>query len=272
MEKSIKKYFWLFALPALICFLIAFVIPFFWGLVLSFCKFTNITNASFIGFSNYIKAFTIDNYFTNSFWFTLFFTIVTVLSINILAFTLAILLTRDIKGTNTFRTIFFMPNLIGGIVLGWVWNVIINGALAYFETSITARASYGFWGLVILMNWQNVGYMMVIYIAAIQNIQTDMLEAAEIDGASSSTTLFKIIIPAVMPSITICLFMTITNGFKLYDQNHKTEMLAMNIFNTFYGRVGFEGVGQAKAVIFTIIVAAIALMQLKITRKKEVEN
>ena len=280
MEKSIKKYFWLFALPALICFLIAFVIPFFWGLVLSFCKFTNITNASFIGFSNYIKAFTIDNYFTNSFWFTLFFTIVTVLSINILAFTLAILLTRDIKGTNTFRTIFFMPNLIGGIVLGWVWNVIINGALA-FETSITARASYGFWGLVILMNWQNVGYMMVIYIAAIQNIQTDMLEAAEIDGASSSTTLFKIIIPAVMPSITICLFMTITNGFKLYDQNlaltaggpnHKTEMLAMNIFNTFYGRVGFEGVGQAKAVIFTIIVAAIALMQLKITRKKEVEN
>ena len=281
MEKSIKKYFWLFALPALICFLIAFVIPFFWGLVLSFCKFTNITNASFIGFSNYIKAFTIDNYFTNSFWFTLFFTIVTVLSINILAFTLAILLTRDIKGTNTFRTIFFMPNLIGGIVLGWVWNVIINGALAYFETSITARASYGFWGLVILMNWQNVGYMMVIYIAAIQNIQTDMLEAAEIDGASSSTTLFKIIIPAVMPSITICLFMTITNGFKLYDQNlaltaggpnHKTEMLAMNIFNTFYGRVGFEGVGQAKAVIFPIIVAAIALMQLKITRKKEVEN
>lgn len=281
MEKSIKKYFWLFALPALICFLIAFVIPFFWGLVLSFCKFTNITNASFIGFSNYIKAFTIDNYFTNSFWFTLFFTIVTVLSINILAFTLAILLTRDIKGTNTFRTIFFMPNLIGGIVLGWVWNVIINGALAYFETSITARASYGFWGLVILMNWQNVGYMMVIYIAAIQNIQTDMLEAAEIDGASSSTTLFKIIIPAVMPSITICLFMTITNGFKLYDQNlaltaggpnHKTEMLAMNIFNTFYGRVGFEGVGQAKAVIFTIIVAAIALMQLKITRKKEFEN
>ncbi len=281
MEKSIKKYFWLFALPALICFLIAFVIPFFWGLVLSFCKFTNITNASFIGFSNYIKAFTIDNYFTNSFWFTLFFTIVTVLSINILAFTLAILLTRDIKGTNTFRTIFFMPNLIGGIVLGWVWNVIINGALAYFETSITARASYGFWGLVILMNWQNVGYMMVIYIAAIQNIQTDMLEAAEIDGASRSTTLFKIIIPAVMPSITICLFMTITNGFKLYDQNlaltaggpnHKAEMLAMNIFNTFYGRVGFEGVGQAKAVIFTIIVAAIALMQLKITRKKEVEN
>ena len=281
MEKSIKKYFWLFALPALICFIIAFIIPFFWGLMLSFCKFTNITNASFVGFSNYVKAFTVDNYFTSSFWFTLGFTIVTVLSINILAFTLAILLTRDIKGTNAFRTVFFMPNLIGGIVLGWVWNVIINGVLAYFETSITANAAYGFWGLVILMNWQNVGYMMVIYIAAIQNIQTDMLEAAEIDGASSSTTLFKIIIPAVMPSITICLFMTITNGFKLYDQNlaltaggpnHKTEMLAMNIFNTFYGRIGFEGVGQAKAVIFTIIVAAIALMQLKVTRKKEVEN
>ncbi len=281
MEKSIKKYFWLFALPALICFVIAFIIPFFWGLVLSFCKFTNITNASWVGFSNYIQAFTVDNYFTGAFWFTLGFTVVTVITINVLAFTLALVLTKGVPGTNVFRTILFMPNLIGGIVLGWVWNVIINGVLAYFETSITANASYGFWGLVILMNWQNVGYMMVIYIAAIQNIQTDMLEAAEIDGASSATTLFKIIIPSVMPSITICLFMTITNGFKLYDQNlaltaggpnHKTEMLAMNIFNTFYGRIGFEGVGQAKAVIFTIIVAAIALAQLGITRKKEVEN
>lgn len=281
MEKSIRKYFWLFALPALICFMIAFIIPFFWGLVLSFCKFTNITNAKWVGLSNYIQAFTVDNYFTGAFWLTLGFTIVTVISINVLAFTLALILTRGIKGTNAFRTILFMPNLIGGIVLGWVWNVIINGVLAYFETSITANAAYGFWGLVILMNWQNVGYMMVIYIAAIQNISSDMLEAADIDGAPRGTRLFKIIIPSVMPSITICLFMTITNGFKLYDQNlaltaggpnHKTEMLAMNIFNTFYNRIGFEGVGQAKAVIFTIIVAAIALAQLGITRKKEVEN
>lgn len=281
MEKAIKKYFWLFALPGLICFAIAFIIPFVWGLFLSFCEFTNITNATFVGLDNYIKAFTIDNYFTQSFWFTLGFTIVSVISINILAFTLAMILTRGIKGSNIFRTVFFMPNLIGGIVLGWVWNVIINGVLAYFETSITANSAFGFWGLVILMNWQNVGYMMVIYIAAIQNIPSDVLEASSIDGADGKTTLFKVIIPSVMPSITICLFMTITNGFKLYDQNlaltaggpnHKTEMMAMNIFNTFYSRVGFEGVGQAKAVIFTIIVAVIALAQLGITRRKEVEN
>ncbi len=281
MEKSIKKFFYLFALPGLICFFIAFVIPFFWGLVLSFCEFTNITNANFVGFRNYIRAFTVDNYFTQSFWFTLGFTVVSVITINIIAFALALILTRGIPGTNIFRTVLFMPNLIGGIVLGWVWNVILNGILAIWETNLTANAAYGFWGLIILMNWQNVGYMMVIYIAAIQNIPGDMLEAASIDGAGYGRTLFEIIIPAVMPSITICLFMTITNGFKLYDQNlaltaggpnHQTEMMAMNIFNTFYSRVGFEGVGQAKAVLFTLIVAVIALCQLGITRKKEVEG
>ena len=203
------------------------------------------------------------------------------ITINILAFALALALTRSIPGTNAFRTIFFMPNLIGGIVLGWIWQVIINGVLAYFEKTIAIDASYGFWGLVVLMNWQNVGYMMVIYIAAIQNIPSEMLEAADIDGANYWTKLRKIIIPAVMPSITICLFLTTTNGFKLYDQNlaltagnpnHQTEMLALNIFNTFYSRIGFEGVGQAKAVIFTILVAAIALLQLYTTRKREYEN
>ena len=205
----------------------------------------------------------------------------TVISINILAFTLALVLTRNVPGTNAFRTIFFMPNLIGGIVLGWIWQVVLNGVLANFEQTLLSNSKFGFWGLVILMNWQNVGYMMVIYIAAIQNIPTDMLEAAAIDGANSWTTLFKIKIPAVMPSITICLFLTLTNGFKLYDQNlaltngapnHQTEMLALNIFNTFYSRTGFEGVGQAKAVMFTILVAAIALVQLAATRSREVEN
>ncbi|HIV99333.1 MAG TPA: sugar ABC transporter permease [Candidatus Ornithospirochaeta avicola] len=281
MEKAIKKYFALFALPALICFCIAFLIPMIWGFVLSFCEFTNITNATFVGFKNYIRAFTIDNYFTSAFWFTLGFAVVTVISINILAFALALILTKNVPGTNAYRTIFFMPNLIGGIVLGWIWQVIINGVLAYYEKTLLSSASYGFWGLVVLMNWQNVGYMMVIYIAAIQNVSQDMLEAAAIDGANGRTTLFRIIIPAVMPSITICLFLTTTNGFKLYDQNlaltngapnHATEMLALNIFNTFYSRVGFEGVGQAKAVIFTILVAAIALAQLYFTRNKEVEN
>ena len=219
MEKSLRKYFPLFALPALICFTLSFLIPMIWGFVLSFCEFTTITDATFVGFDNYVKAFTIDNYFTQAFWFTLGFTIITVITINILAFTLALILTKSVPGTNAFRTVFFMPNLIGGIVLGWIWQVVLNGVLAGFGQTLLSDAKYGFWGLVILMNWQNVGYMMVIYIAAIQNISSDMLEAASIDGADGKTTLFKIIIPSVMPSITICLFLTLTNGFKLYDQN-----------------------------------------------------
>lgn len=280
MEKAIKKYFALFALPGIICFSIAFLIPMIWGIVLSFCNFTNITNAEFTGIDNYIKAFTIDNYFTHAFGFTVLFTIVSVITINVIAFALALMLTNNIPGTNAFRTIFFMPNLIGGIVLGWIWFVIINGVLAKFETTVVGDPKFGFWGTVILMNWQNVGYMMVIYIAAIQNISTDILEAAAIDGASKPRTLFQIIIPSMMSSITICLFMTLTNGFKLFDQNlaltagnpnHQTEMLALNIFNTFYSRTGFEGVGQAKAVIFTIAVAIIAITQLALTRSKEVE-
>ena len=281
MEKSLKKYFALFALPGVICFLLAFLVPMLMGVYLSFCDFRNLADVEFVGVSNYVKAFTLDNNFSSALWFTVRFTIVTVISINVLAFTLALLLTKGIKGTNVFRTIFFMPNLIGGIVPGWIWQVIINGVLLEYDQTIVSDPKFGFWGLVILMNWQNVGYMMVIYIAAIQNIPTDMLEAAQIDGAGYWRTLFKIKIPAVMPSITICLFMTLTNGFKLFDQNlaltagapgKQTEMLALNIYNTFYGRVGFEGVGQAKAVMFTIMVAVIALLQLSLTRKKEIEN
>lgn len=281
MEKTLRKYFALFALPGLVCFLIVFLIPMFMGIYLSFCDFRNLNDVTFVGFANYIKAFTIDNNFSHALWFTVKFTIVTVLSINIIAFALAIMLTRGIKGTNVFRTIFFMPNLIGGIVLGWIWQVIINGVLLKYDATIVSDAKYGFWGLVVLMNWQNVGYMMVIYIAAIQNISSDMLEAAAIDGAGYWRTLFKIIIPSVMPSITICLFMTLTNGFKLFDQNlsltagepgNQSEMLALNIYNTFYRRVGYEGVGQAKAVVFTIMVAAIALIQLKLTRRREIEQ
>lgn len=281
MEKTLKKYFALFALPGIICFCIAFLAPMLWGLVLSFCEFTNITNATFVGFDNYVKAFTIDNYFTHAFWFTLLFTVVTVITINFFAFILALLLTKDVPGTNAFRTIFFMPNLIGGIVLGWIWQVIINGVLAKYGATILSNAQYGFWGLVVLMNWQNVGYMMVIYVAALQNVPTDMLEAAAIDGSGYFNTLFKITIPSVLPSITICSFLTLTNGFKLFDQNlaltagapgHSTEMLALNIYTTFYSRIGFEGVGQAKAVLFTVMVAAIAITQLYLTRSREVES
>lgn len=281
MNKTLKKYFPFFLIPTLICFLIAFLIPFIIGLYLSFTNFTTVTNAQWAGFENYIKAFTADESFLNSLWFTVKFTVVSVLSVNILAFLLALLLTKGIKGTNLFRTVFFMPNLIGGIVLGYIWNLIINGVLEQFGVDITFAAKYGFWGLVVLMNWQMIGYMMVIYIAGLQNIPSDLTEAAMIDGASSMQTLRYITIPMVMPSVTICTFLTLSNSFKLFDQNlaltagapaRETEMLALNIYNTFYGRAGWQGVGQAKAVVFFIIVAIIAFIQLKLTGRKEVEH
>ena len=281
MNKTLKKYFPLFALPTLLSFLIAFLIPFAMGLYLSFTNFTTVTNATWAGFDNYIKAFTADETFINSLWFTVKFTVVSVLSVNILAFFLALVLTRGIKGTNLFRTVFFMPNLIGGIVLGYIWNLIINGVLEHFGVDTTFAAKYGFWGLVVLMNWQMIGYMMVIYIAGLQNIPQDLNEAAQIDGAGPLQTLRYITIPMVMPSVTICTFLTLSNSFKLFDQNlaltagapaRETEMLALNIYNTFYGRSGWQGVGQAKAVVFFIIVAVIAFIQLRLTHEKEVEH
>ena len=280
MQKAIKKWFPVLALPTVVAFLISFLIPFIMGIYLSFCKFKTVKNAKWVGFDNYLKAFANED-FINALWFTVKFTIVSVITINILAFLFAMLLTKALRGTNVFRTIFFMPNLIGGIVLGYIWLMIINGVLHYFNVTITTDASYGFWGLVILMNWQLIGYMMIIYISGIQNISPDLIEAAEIDGANAAQRLFHITIPQVMPSITICLFLTLTNSFKLFDQNYaltagapgkSTQMLALDIYNTFYGRVGWQGVGQAKAVIFFLIVAAIALTQLFLTRRKEVEN
>ena len=280
MQKAIKKWFPVLALPTVVAFLISFLIPFIMGIYLSFCKFKTVKNAKWVGFDNYLKAFANED-FINALWFTVKFTIVSVITINILAFLFAMLLTKALRGTNVFRTIFFMPNLIGGIVLGYIWLMIINGVLQYFNATITTDASYGFWGLVILMNWQLIGYMMIIYISGIQNISPDLIEAAEIDGANAAQRLFHITIPQVMPSITLCLFLTLTNSFKLFDQNYaltagapgkSTQMLALDIYNTFYGRVGWQGVGQAKAVIFFLIVAAIALTQLFLTIRKEVEN
>ncbi|MEF9968848.1 MAG: sugar ABC transporter permease [Ruthenibacterium sp.] len=281
MQKSLKKYFAFFALPTILAFCIAFIAPFLMGLYLSFCKFTTVNDAKWVGFDNYVKAFTGDADFVNALFFTTKFTIVAVITVNIFAFILAYMLTRAMKGTNLFRTVFFMPNLIGGIVLGYIWQLIINGVLLHWGVDITANAKYGFWGLVLLMNWQTIGYMMIIYIAGIQNVSSDLIEAAEIDGANKWQVLFHITIPNVMPSITICTFLTLTNSFKLFDQNlaltkgapgKQTQMLALDIFNTFYGRNGYEGVGQAKAVVFFLIVAVIAFVQLYATRSKEVEN
>ena len=280
MQKAIKKYFPVFVLPTMIAFTIGFIAPFLLGIYLSFCKFTTVTDAEFIGLGNYIKTLG-DAEFIHSLWYTALYTVVTVLLINVLAFAVAMLLTKGIKGTNIFRTVFFMPNLIGGIVLGYVWQLLLNGILANFDRTLTYSEVYGFWGLVILVLWQQVGYMMIIYISGIQNIPGELIEAAKIDGANSWQILKNVTIPMVMPSITICTSLTLTNGFKLFDQNlaltngapsKMSELLALNIYNTFYGRAGWEGVGQAKAVEFFILVAIIALIQNKLTRSKEVQQ
>ena len=280
MEKAVKKYWPIFLLPTMAAFLIGFIIPFIEGIYLSFCNFTTIKDAKFVGIQNYIEAFK-DSNFLGSFKFTTLFAVVSLVLINVLAFLIALALTQNIKGKNIFRTVFFMPNLIGGIVLGYVWQLIFDGIFVKFDTALKLNETLGFWGLVILVSWQQVGYMMIVYIAGLQAIPGDIQEAAMIDGANRFQRLFKITIPNMMPSITICTFLTITNSFKLFDQNlaltggeplHKTEMLALNIYTTFYGRVGYEGVGQAKAVVFFIIVVAIGLLQLKLTRDKEVQQ
>ena len=249
------------------------------GVWLSFCDFTTVTDAEFIGFDNYIRAFS-DAMFQHSFWFTALFAIVSLLVINIDAFALALALPQKMRGTNLFRTIFFMPNLIGGIVLGYIWQLLLNGVLALWDRSLTTSAVYGFWGMVILLCWQQIGYMMVIYIAGFQSLPTDLIEAAQVDGASNGQIMRRIIIPLMMPSVTVCSFLTVANGFKMFDQNlaltngapsNASEMIAFNIYRTMYGRTGFEGVAQAKAVIFFIIVAVVAFIQNRITTSKEVE-
>ena len=280
MEKAIKKYMPIFVLPTLLAFIIGFIAPFILGIGLSFCEFTTVTDARFVGFSNYVKAFQ-DPDFLHSFWFTALFAIVSLAVINVFAFLLALALTQKMKGTNIFRTVFFMPNLIGGIVLGYIWQLIFNGVLSKYNTALALNEWYGFWGIIIMVSWQQIGYMMIIYIAGLQAIPGDVTEAAQIDGAGPLQRLFRVTIPMMMPSITICMFLSITNGFKLFDQNlsltagepaKQSELMALNIFNTFYGRTGWEGVGQAKAVLFFIIVVGIGMWQLKATRKKEVQQ
>ena len=289
-KNPIRRWGWLFLGPMAAAFIIGFVWPFIQGIYLSMCQFKTISNAKFIGFSNYVKAIT-DPSFLHSFWYTALFAIVSLVLINVLAFTVAYFLTQGIKGSNLFRTVFFMPNLIGGIVLGYIWSMIFDGILSHFGTSILMDSTFGFWGLIILMCWQQVGYMMIIYIAGLQAVPEDILEAAKIDGATKTQTLFRVIIPNVMPSITICTFLSLTNGFKLFDQNmaltagqpfiiqpdgsavKTTEMLALNIYNTFYGSSNTSpGVAQAKAVLFFILVAGLGLLQLSYTRKREVQQ
>ena len=283
MERALKRWWPVFVLPTLLAFLIGFIVPFVQGLYLSFCKFTTVNNEKFVGFDNYAKVFA-DTSFTDAMKFTVAFTVVSVILINVIGFSIALALTKKLVGTNIFRTIFFMPNLIGGIVLGYIWQILINCVLSIVGQPLLAlNSEAGYWGMIILTCWQQIGYMMIIYIAGLQNIPDDLIEAAQIDGATSWTTLWRIKLPMVMPSITICMFLSLTNGFKLFDQNlaltagepyHSTEMLALNIYNTFYARAGaqWKGLGQAKAVIFCIIVVAISMIQLKATRSKEVQQ
>ena len=290
IRRPIQRMVWLFLLPTFAAFCIGFLYPFFKGAFLSFCKFKLTSQWTWVGFNNYIKAFS-DSSFLHAFWYTALFAFVSVVFINVLAFTVAYFLTKGIRGSNLFRTVFFMPNLIGGIVLGYIWSMIFDGILSRYGTSILLNSKYGFWGLIILMCWQQIGYMMIIYIAGLQAVPEDMLEAAKIDGASRWQTLWKVTIPNVMPSITICTFLSLTNGFKLFDQNlaltggqpytilsdgssiKETEMLALNILNTFYGQnANSRGTAQAKAVLFFILVATIGLLQLSANRKKEVQQ
>ena len=282
VRRPIQKCFPLFLLPTFIAFCIGFLYPFGKGLFLSFCDFKTTSKWTWSGLNNYMKAFA-DDSFIHAFWYTAGFALVSLLIMNILSFTVAYLLTKGIKGSNIFRTVFFMPNRIGGIVLGYIWSMIFDGILSRYNTSILLNSTYGFWGLIILMAWQQIGYMMIIYIAGLQAVPGDMLEAARIDGASEWKTLWYITIPNVMPSITICTFLTLTNSFKLYDQNlaltdgrpykgviHTTEMLALNIVNS--NTLKTKGVGQAKAVMFFFLVAIIGIFQMKMTHDKEVQQ
>jgi len=290
MSKTLGKWGWFFLGPVLVAFAIGFVWPFIQGIYLSLCKFKLISDAKFIGFGNYLTAFQDEN-FLRSFWYTALFAIVSLVIINVLAFAVAYALTQGIRGSNIFRTVFFMPNLIGGIVLGYIWSMIFDGILSNFGTSILQNSTWGFWGLIILLCWQQIGYMMIIYIAGLQAVSEDIHEAAMIDGANGWQKLFKVTIPNVMPSITICTFLSLTNGFKLFDQNlaltgglpyiiqpdgsaiKTTEMLALNIYQTFYSQGSTSpGVAQAKAVVFFILVAGLGLMQLAFTRRKEVQQ
>ena len=288
IRRPIQRLYLVFLAPTFAAFCLGFLYPFVKGIFLSFCRFKTTSKWTWVGLENYVNAFK-DASFAHAFWYTALFAVVSLVVINVLSFAVAYALTRGIRGTNIFRTVFFMPNLIGGIVLGYIWAMIFDGVLSRYGTSVLLKTEYGFWGLQILMSWQQIGYMMIIYIAGLQAVPEDILEAARIDGASAWQTLWKVTIPNVMPSITICTFLTLTNSFKLFDQNlaltagrpfiqnageavKTTEMLALNIYSSFYASTTNRGVGQAKAVIFFILVASISILQLSANKKKEVQQ
>ena len=279
--------FWLFIFPSLFAFVLVVLIPAVKGFYYSFTNWNGIgKNAAFVGFSNYIGLLK-DTNFWNSFWFTFVFAICAVVCINVVGFGLAVLVTSRIKGSNLARTVFFMPNLIGGILLGFTWQFIfvsIFDALGKV-TGFTWLQGWlsdqktGFIGMLIVLTWQLAGYMMFIYIAQLESIPNSYVEAAKIDGATSFQTFMKIKLPLVAPAFTIGLFLSISDSFKMFDQNlaltaggpgSSTEMIALNIYNTAF-KESKLGVAQSKAVVFLIVVVAISLTQLYISKRKEVE-
>lgn len=278
MAKYYKKWFPLFVLPLLICFCIFFVAPFGMGIFYSFTKFATLKKWTWVGWSNYQRVFSgaTGTAFWTAFGQSCLFVVVTLVLINVISYLLALLLTKGLKGTAFFRSLFFMPNLVGGIVLGNIWQLLLNGILLNFDETIYSNFSTGFWGLVLITCWQQIGYMMIIYIAAITAVPEDVIESAEVDGASRSRTILQVIIPMTMPSITICSFMTLTNGFKMFDQNlsllgssSDVNLLALNIYTTMFGTGSNKGPGQAEAIVFFLIVSFLSFMQLKATSSKE---
>ncbi|WP_082233280.1 carbohydrate ABC transporter permease [Halobacillus massiliensis] len=278
--------FWIFMAPVILGLGIVVVIPFIYGFIYSFTDWNGLRVNNFLGLQNYISLFQ-EREFLNAVWFTTKFAVVAVILLNIFGLALALIVTRNIKSNNLLRTIFFMPNLIGGLILGFIWQFIfisvfgdvadltgIEGFNGWLSTANT-----GFWGIVILTCWQMAGYIMIIYIAYLENIPKDLIEAAKIDGASSFQRFKNITFPLVAPAFTISMFLTLSMSFKIYDQNlsltnggpaNQTQMVAMDIVNTAFSDNDMA-FAQAKAVIFFLIVSVVALTQVYYNKKREVE-
>ncbi|PBB04793.1 MULTISPECIES: carbohydrate ABC transporter permease [Salimicrobium] len=278
--------FWLFLTPVILGLGIVVVIPFVYGLIYSFTDWNGLTANNFVGLENYIKLFQEDE-FMNSIWFTIKFAVITVLLLNIFGLGLALLVTRNMKTNNLMRTVFFMPNLIGGLILGFIWQFIfisvfgdisgitgIEGLSGWLSTTNT-----GFWGLVILTSWQMAGYIMIIYIAYLENVPKELIEASKIDGANAVQRFKNVIFPLVAPAFTVSMFLTLSMSFKIYDQNlsltnggpfNSTQMVAMEIVRTAFSDREMA-YAQAKAVIFFLIVAVISLTQVYYNKKREVD-
>lgn len=282
-----SKSFWFFLAPSLIGMAVVLFIPLITGAYYSMTDWNGIKVDQFLGLDNYIRAFQ-DERFLSSIWFTTKFSVVAILLVNVIGLGLALLVTQKAdKLNNLFRTVFFMPNLIGGIILGFIWQFIFIKAFSAISDATgieffkgwLSTTNTGFWGLVILFVWQMSGYIMIIYISFINNIPDEMIEAAEIDGATAWQTFWKIKFPMLAPAFTVSLFLTLSNAFKIYDQNlaltaggpfDSTQMVAMNIVNEAFA-VRNMGYAQAKAVIFLVIIAVISVVQISITRKREVD-